>query len=299
MPFDHLLLIGFGGPTRAEEVRPFLEEVARGRGIPPERLRQVEHQYEQIGGFSPYNKLSGGLAHAVRERLNESGRPVPVYLGMRQWVPFLSEILQKISEEGLRHGLAFPLAPHRSPASTERYAAALEEGLRGLGETAPAYEFPAPWHDHPLFIEAQAARVRELWPAPRAGDRLVFTAHSIPMEMARACRYEEEFESSCRLTAERLGVAEWEAIYQSRSGDPRQPWLGPDGLSRAPEWKREGVRRVVAVPIGFLFDHTEVLYDLDLLLKNAVAREGLQFLRAPTVMDHPKFVELITQGVLS
>ena len=299
MPFDHLLLIGFGGPTRAEEVRPFLEEVARGRGIPPERLRQVEHQYEQIGGFSPYNKLSGRLAHAVRERLGENGRPIPIYLGMRQWVPFLSEIVQKVGEDGLRRGLAFSLAPHRSPASTERYAAALEEALQALGEAAPTYEFPAPWFDHPLFIEAQAARVREVWPARQAGDWLVFTAHSIPVEMASGCGYEQEFHTSCRLTAERLGVPEWEAVYQSRSGAPNQPWLGPDGPSRAADWKREGARRIVAVPIGFLFDHTEVLYDLDLLLKNTVVREGLQFLRAPTVMDHPKFVELIAQGVLS
>lgn len=299
MEFDHLLLIGFGGPSRTEEVKPFLQAVAQGRGIPPERLKQVEHQYEQIGGFSPYNDLSHRLASCVSARLREKERPMPVYVGMRQWAPLLSEIVRKIQDDGLRRGLAVPLAPHQSPVSTGRYAAALEEALRLLGDSAPGYAFLAPWFDHPLFIEAQAARVREVWPRGQRHDRLVFTAHSIPMEMARRCRYEEEFRTSCRETADRLGVSDWEQVYQSRSGDPRQPWLEPEELSRVPDWKREGVKRVVAVPIGFLFDHTEVLYDLDIRLKGVVAREGMELVRAPTVMDHPSFVELLAQGAMS
>lgn len=296
---DHLLLIGFGGPTRREEVRPFLEGVAKGRGIPPNRLKRVEDQYERIGGFSPYNDLSGRLVKKLTSRLKELGKDLPVYLGMRQWRPFLAETLAEIRRNGGRRGLAVILAPHRSEASYSRYIVALEEA-RSQAAPELTYELRAPWHDHPLFIEAQAQRVRDLW---REGGgeqaRLVFTAHSIPVEMARASRYKEELQASCRSVAERLGVSDWELAYQSRSGAAGQPWLEPDALSRIPVWKKEGIRQITAVPIGFLFDHTEVLYDLDIQLREAAEREGLVFRRAETVMDHPSFVEMLAEGVQS
>lgn len=295
MRFDHLLLIGFGGPTCREEVRPFLERVTRGARVPEERLREVESHYEQTGGFSPYNRHALCLQRKLQERL-----PVtPVFLGMRNWHPLLAEVLLQIREKNLRRGLGIVLAPHRSPASFDRYLRSLEEARREAAAPEPAYEILHPWYDHPLFIQAQAERVRQVWDPPAVDGRdkteVLFTAHSIPEEMARACRYEEEILASSRAVARELGQGRWSVAYQSRSGDPRQPWLGPDVREAAGGLKRAGARQAVVVPIGFLFDHTEVLYDLDLDARRQFEHAGLAFRRAPTVMDHPKFVEMLAQ----
>lgn len=295
MRFDHLLLIGFGGPTRREDVRPFLERVARGTGIPEERIRKVESQYEQSGGFSPYNRHAFRLQKRIQERLPG----IPVFIGMRNWHPGLAPVLREIRGKGLRRGLSIVLAPHRSPASFDRYLRGLEEALREIGASGPAYDALHPWYDHPLFVQAQAERVREVWnpaePDGRDATELIFTAHSIPEEMARGCRYEAEIQASAQAVAQELGQKSWSVCYQSRSGDPRQPWLGPDVRERALELKQEGTHRAVLVPIGFLFDHTEVLYDLDGDARRLFEQAGVEFRRAPTVMDHPKFVEMLAR----
>lgn len=292
---DHVLLIGFGGPTRADEVRPFLERIARGTKIPEERLRQVESQYARAGGFSPYN------AHAsrLREKLQQRLPRMPVFLGMRNWNPLLAEALEEIRAKGLRRGLGVVLAPHRSPASYDRYLQALEEARRPAGAAELEYDALHPWYDHPLFIQAQAERVREAWnPAGsdgREATELIFTAHSIPEEMAGRCRYEEEIRVSSAAVAAELGHERWSIAYQSRSGDPKQPWLGPDVRELAARLKQGGVRRAVLVPVGFLFDHMEVLYDLDVDARARFEQAGIAFCRAPTVMDHPQFVEMLAQ----
>lgn len=295
MRFDHFLLIGFGGPTRPEEVRPFLEQVARGTRIPEERLRQVESQYAQSGGFSPYNRHAACLQMKLQERLPKT----PIFLGMRNWHPFLKEILSEIRGQGLRRGLAVVLAPHRSPASHDRYLQALEESRKEAGAPDLSYEVLRPWYDHLLFVQAQAERVREAWDPSavdgRAETELVFTAHSIPEEMARGCPYEEEIRSSSQAVARELGQDRWRVAYQSRSGDPRQPWLGPAVRDLPAGLRQAGTRQAVVVPIGFLFDHTEVLYDLDLDAKRRFEEAGITFRRSPTVMDHPKFVEMLAQ----
>ncbi len=289
MQFDHLLLIGFGGPTCPEEVRPFLERLARGTKIPEERLRKVESQYEQSGGFSPYNRHALRLAQKLQEKLPKT----PVFLGMRNWHPWLSDVLKEIHQKGLRRGLGIILAPHRSPASHDRYLRSLEEARREARAPELGYSILHPWYDHPLFVQAQTERVREVW---EPGMELMFTAHSIPEEMAHACRYEEEIQASCRAIARELGGPRWRLAYQSRSGDPRQPWLGPDVRETAVLFKQaETARGVAVVPVGFLFDHTEVLYDLDLDARRRFEQEGVPFRRVPTVMDHPKFVEMLAQ----
>lgn len=283
---DHILLVGFGGPEKREEVRPFLERLTRGARIPEDRLREVERHYEVTGGFSAYNEHARNLSEKIQPGL-------PLFLGMRNWRPFLTDTLREISAQGLRSGLAVVLAPHRSEASFGRYVRSLEDSCREVG--APVeYEFLRPWHDHPLFIQAQADRVRPLWEADRSA-RLLFTAHSIPLEMARNCAYEAEVQTSSRLVAEAVGAENWSVAYQSRSGPPGQPWLEPDLLGEIRRLKTEGACALIVVPVGFLFDHTEVHYDLDVEAKQAARQEGLRFLRAPTVMDHPRFVRMFME----
>lgn len=285
---DHTLLIGFGGPERPEEVRPFLEQITRGTRIPEERLREVEDHYRVTGGFSPYNRLALRLAEKLREQSD-----LPVFLGMRNWPPFLADTLRGISGKGLRRGVAVVLAPHRSEASFGRYLKSLETAAQETGGQVE-YEILPPWHEHPGFIGAQAQRIRPLW-SDGAGRHLLFTAHSIPLEMAKASSYAAEIEASGRAVAGAVGAARWSVAYQSRSGPPGQAWLEPDVLSEIRRLKTEGVSAVVVVPIGFLFDHTEVLYDLDVEAKQGAEAEGLKFLRASTVMDHPQFVRMLAE----
>ncbi len=297
MSFDHLLLIGFGGPEKPEEVRPFLERLTQGTRIPEARLQEVARHYEATGGFSPYNAHALRLFGKLQQELRASGVDLPLFLGMRNWRPFLADTLREISGKGLRRGLGIILAPHRSDASFGRYVKSVAASAQEAG-AAVEYEYLRPWHDHPLFIQAQAERVRPLLSAGNgdgAAAHLLFTAHSIPTEMARASAYEQEIRDSSRLTAEALGAAGWSVAYQSRSGPPGQPWLEPDVAAEIRRLQSAGRRTLVVVPIGFLFDHTEVLYDLDIEAKQAAEGQGLRFLRAPTVMDHSQFVRMFAE----
>ncbi len=299
MKFDHILLIGFGGPTHPEEVKPFLEEVTRGLRIPEARLQEVERHYEQTGGSSPYNAHAFRLLEKLRQSLTAAGVALPVFIGMRNWHPFLKEAMQEIHQRGLRKGLGVILAPHRSPASFEKYLNSLEEAKRQAHAQAIQYEYLKPWHDHPLFIQAQADQVRaalnSLSAEERSAAHLLFSAHSIPLEMAQGCRYEQEFKESSALVAQELRRPVWVAAYQSRSGNPRQSWLEPDVLSVIRQLKGEGKSRALLVPIGFLFDHTEVVYDLDIEARLEAEKMELKYSRASTVMDHPKFVSMFTR----
>ncbi len=285
---DHLLLIGFGGPENPAEVRPFLERLTRGTRIPEERLREVESHYRLTGGSSPYNRHARRLAEKLRAQSD-----LPVFLGMRNWQPFLADTLREIADRGLRRGVAVVLAPHRSEASFGRYVKGLEASVQ---ETAAPVEYDIlpGWHNHPGFIGAQADRIRSLLSGEN-GVHLLFTAHSIPLEMAEGSSYAAEISESSRAVAAAVGAAGWSVCYQSRSGPPGQPWLEPDIAAEIRRLKTGGVRTVMAVPIGFLFDHTEVLYDLDVEAKQIAEREGLIFLRAPTVMDHPQFVRMLAE----
>jgi ferrochelatase len=299
---DHILVIGFGGPERPEDVRPFLEEVTRGLRIPPQRLEAVAHHYADTGGASPYNRLTRQQVERLTERLRAAGVELPIFLGMRTWHPFLRDVLPALGRSGLQHGIGLVLAPHRSHASFEKYLETIDQVRRDADGPTPSYEYVGPWHTDEGFIAAQADHARRALAELPLADRdvawLVFTAHSIPTEMAQRSRYAEEFRASSRLVAEALGIPRWRLAYQSRSGDPRQPWLEPDVDSALEALAGEGARAVVLVPIGFLCDHTEVLYDLDLEAAQAAARRGLRCARASTVMDHPRFIDALAQHIL-
>lgn len=284
MSADHVLLIGFGGPERPEDIEPFLANVARGRRIPEERLREVKSHYERVGGSSPYNACAFRLASRLES-------PLPVFVGMRNWRPLLRDTIAEIGRAGLKRGVAIVLAPHRSESSFDRYVKDVEDAGRAAGFPEIAYDYVPAWHDHPLFIEAQADEIRKIGVS---GAELVFSAHSIPLEAARRSRYEEDYRRSCELVAAAAGAAAWRLGYQSRSGNPRDPWLEPDVLAVLRELALEGKREALVVPLGFVFDHVEVLYDLDVEAREWAEKSGLRYRRAATVGDHPKFAALLS-----
>jgi ferrochelatase len=291
---DSVLMVGFGGPTRQDEVRPFLDNVLRGRPVPPERYEAVVHHYELLGGKSPYNELTMRQGDALRAELLKTNIDAPVAVGMRNWNPYVVDSMGALAQSGARRVLAFILAAHRCEASWERYQQTVRDAQATIGESAPEIVYPEPWHDHPLFIKAVASRTREaldrLDATARRDARLIFTAHSIPVAMADAGRYVEQLTESARTVASDLRVGAWQFAYQSRSGSPRDRWLEPDINDTL---RNLASNVAVVVPIGFLCDHVEVLYDLDIEAAQIAREMGIRFERAPTVGDHPLFIEMM------
>jgi len=295
---DAVLMIGFGGPTRADEVRPFLDNVLRGRPVPRERYEEVVHHYDLLGGASPYNDLTMRQAATLRAQLEKKNLRVPIAVGMRNWTPYIADSMRALADAGAQRVLGFIMAAHRNEASFERYQSNVNEARAALREAAPEVVYHEPWHDHPLFVGAMASRAREalsrLDPPDRSRARLIFTAHSIPIAMAQAGPYVEQLTQSARMVGSDLGIDTWQFAYQSRSGNPREPWLEPDIKDAL---RNLDSKIAVVVPIGFLCDHVEVLYDLDIEAAQVARDVGIRMERAPTVGDHPLFIEMMASIV--
>jgi ferrochelatase len=291
---DAVMIVGFGGPVAAGEIRPFLDRVLQGRPVPRERYEEVVHHYELLGGRSPYNDLTMRQAAALRERLRHDGIDVPVVVAMRNTAPSMDDALRELSAQHVRRAFGFLLAAYRCEASWERYQSELDAARERVGATAPEIDYPTPWHSHRLFIEAAADHVRDALARLSASDReraeLIFTAHSIPLAMAARAPYVDQLNESAAMVAAAVGKSNWRIAYQSRSGSPREAWLEPDvnQVLRA-----LGGAAVVLAPIGFLCDHVEVLYDLDIEAAQSARAAGVAMVRAATVSDHPSFIEMM------
>ena len=298
---DSVLLVAFGGPTARHEIRPFLEIVTRGRGIPAGRLEEVAHHYEQMpGGRSPLAELTFTQARGLEQALAQAGPALPVFVGMRNWHPFLHETLAEMAGKGARRALGIILSPLRTEASWERYMQDVAEA-RARVARAPEVGFAPAWFEYPRFVAAVADRTRtalgEIPQDTRASTPLVFTAHSVPVAMAEASPYVSDLTAAARAVARRLGHARWSVAYQSRSGSPRESWLEPDVTSVLRRLAADGERRAVVVPIGFVCDHVEVLYDLDVEARRVAAAAGLTLHRVAAVNDHPEFIAMLAELV--
>ncbi len=295
---DAVLLIGFGGPTRPDEIRPFLDNVLRGRPIPQERYEEVVRHYEVMGGRSPYNEHTLRQAGALRARLRRDGIDIPIVVGMRNWNPFILNTMRELAGNRAHRILGFILAAHRCEASWERYQGAVEDARSKIGADAPQIEYPKVWHTHPKFIEAVVQRTSDAFAqldeSERGRAELILTAHSIPVPMANASGYADQIRESASAVASRLGRDSWTLAFQSRSGAPRDPWLEPD-ISEVIR-KLDG-RPAVVMPIGFLCDHVEVLYDLDVEAAKSARECGVKMVRAGTVADHPAFIDMMAEIV--
>ena len=304
--FDSVLVISFGGPQGLADIRPFLERVLRGRRVTPERIEEVAHHYELFGGISPITELTRRQAEGLRQRLAAAGHPLPVYVGMRNWHPFLADTLREMYDAGHRRAIGFIAAPHASYSSREQYqenVAAARAELRAATGGDIEIDYTGSWFDHPLFIAANAAHVRDarerLPVGLRDAARLIFTAHSIPTPMAEASRYREELAESARLVAEAVGMRDWALVYQSRSGRPSDPWLEPDVCDYLRREHAKGLPAAVLCPIGFVCDHIEVLYDLDCEAADACREIGLVMTRAAAVNDDPLFLDMMADVVMT
>jgi ferrochelatase len=321
--YDALLVVSFGGPDGPDDVLPFLENVLRGRNVPRERMLEVAEHYHHFGGRSPINEQNRQLVYAIERELSENGPPLRVYWGNRNWHPLLPDTLRRMAEDGVQRALAFITSPFSSYSSCRQYREDIARAQQAVGASAPQVDKLRAFFNHPGFIEPMIEQTEAaLWQIPpqRKGDALLlFSAHSISLAMAQASQYEEQLQESCRLVAEGINelifrrardnnsplggrVGEgvpWHLVYQSRSGSPHQPWLGPDiGDFLEEQHAGSDLKDVVVVPIGFISDHMEVVYDLDTELAQRCQRLGLNMVRAATVGTHPRFVRMIRELVV-
>lgn len=299
--YDAVLLIAFGAPTSAAEVRPFLARVLRGISVPKERVEEVARHYEAAGGKSPLNEITFRQAHALQKLLHENNLPLPVYVGMRNSRPFLRETLDEMTADGVRRSLGFILSSHQTEASWERYQKDVAEAREELGGAVPVVDFCFGWHTHRLFIQTWVEQIQSIlnrFPANRRQSvPLVFTAHSLPLGMANQSPYVKQLEETARLIGERLGHRPWSIAYQSRSGKPANPWLEPDIGQVIRDLAMQGVADVVVAPIGFVCDHIEILYDLDIEARKIAAGLGMETLRANCPNDHPTFIQMMADVI--
>jgi ferrochelatase len=301
-PYDALLIVSFGGPEGMDEVMPFLENVLRGKNIPPERMRAVAHHYELFDGISPINSQNRTLISALEKELETSGLRLPVYWGNRNWHPMLSDTLRRMAADGIKNALAFFTSAYSSYSGCRQYREDITRAQDAVGAAAPRVEKLRAFYNHPGFIESNIENVcKALDRIPkerRELARIAFTAHSIPSSMTANCDYEAQLHESCRLVAEGIGHKNWRLVYQSRSGSPAQPWLEPDICDYLAELKEAGMEDVVIAPVGFISDHMEVLYDLDTEARALCEKINLNMVRASTVGAHPAFVRMIRELIL-
>jgi len=277
--------------------------VLRGRRVPPERVEEVAHHYELFDGISPLTELTQRQADGLRERLVTVGHPLPVYVGMRNWHPYLTDTLKQMHADGVRRAIGFIAAAHHSYSSCQQYrenVTAAQQALRNEGGHVEI-TFVDSWFDHPQFIAANASHIRaasNLLPGNVRDDaRIVFTAHSIPKSMAEASQYEHQLSRSCAAIAAQVG-REWALVYQSRSGRPQDPWLEPDVCDYLRREHQQGLAAAIICPVGFVCDHIEVLYDLDREAADVCASIGLPMVRAAAVNDDPLFLDMMADVVL-
>jgi ferrochelatase len=312
--YDAFLLVSFGGPEGTEDVLPFLRNVTRGRGVPEDRLAEVAEHYRHFGGVSPINGQCRALLAAVTRRLAGDGPDLPVYWGNRNWHPFLADTVRQMRDDGVRRALAFVTSPYGSYSSCRQYWDDLARARAEVGDDAPVIDKIRHYHDHPGYVGPHADAVRAALATLPAGDpdhtRLVFTAHSIPVTMAASAgtatmaaltgtptggRYEAQLREVAGLVA---GDLPWDLVYQSRSGPPQVPWLGPDINEHLTALAKAGTTRVVVSPIGFISDHMEVVWDLDTEAADTARSLGLDFARAATPGTDPRFVDMIRDLIL-
>jgi ferrochelatase len=292
--FDAVLLVSFGGPEGPDDVLPFLENVLQGRSVPRERMQQVAAHYLEFGGISPINEQNRELVAALRDALAQRHRDLPVYWGNRNWHPLLADTVRQMQADGVRRAAVFVTSAYSSYSSCRQYLEDLARARAIVGGDAPELVKLRPYFNHPGFVEPladglQTARARAGPDAP-----VLMTAHSIPCTMATTCGYERQLGETAGLVGTLAGETadRWRIVFQSRSGPPQQPWLEPD-INDAIATLPPHLATAIVVPIGFVSDHMEVVYDLDRVAAATAARRGIRLVRSPTPGTDPRFVGMV------
>jgi ferrochelatase len=293
---DAVLVVSFGGPEGQDDVIPFLENVLRGRHVPRERLERVAQHYRRFGGVSPINGQTRALIVALEADLAANGLSLPVYWGNRNWHPLLADTVRQMADDGVRQALAFVTSPYASYSGCRHYLEDIVRARVVVGDRAPRIDKLRVFYNHPGFVGPNADNLRAAM-AQAGSAPVVFTAHSIPVSMAATSEYVAQLRETARLVAKLAGAPDWQLVYQSRSGPPSQPWLEPDIGDHLRALPRVGVGEVVVAPIGFVSDHMEVVYDLDVEARGLAEELGVTWVRAATVGVAPAFVAMIRQLV--
>lgn len=303
--YDALMVLSFGGPEGPDDVRPFLENVTRGRGIPPERLDDVAEHYLHFGGVSPINALNRAIIDAVRAEFAAHSIDLPIYFGNRNWHPMIEDTAAEMARDGVRNALVFATSAWGGYSGCRQYHEDIERAREAVGADAPKLTKLRQFYDHPLAVaaaaDAIAAARTELSDDIRGEARVVFTAHSVPLRADAADGptdlggrlYSRQVTEACALVAEAAGVDDYDQVWQSRSGPPQMPWLEPDIVDHLDALSERGVPAVIVVPIGFVSDHLEVLWDLDTEARDRAAELGMAFARAATIGTDPRFAQLV------
>jgi protoporphyrin/coproporphyrin ferrochelatase len=297
--FDALLLLSFGGPEAPEHVRPFLENVTRGRNIPPERLDDVAEHYLHFGGVSPINGINRALAGRIRAELSERRLDLPVYFGNRNWQPYVEDAVSAMRDNGVRRAAVFATSAWGGYSSCSQYVEDIARARSAAGAGAPQLVKLRQYFDHPLLVEMFAegiAAARAALPAGIRDDaRLVFTAHSVPLsadERYGPRLYSRQVDYAARLVAAAAGYTDYDQVWQSRSGPPHLPWLEPDVSDHVAALADRGIPALIVCPVGFVADHIEVVWDLDHELRTQAQAAGMAFARAMTPNADRRFARL-------
>jgi protoporphyrin/coproporphyrin ferrochelatase len=296
--FDALLIVSFGGPEKHEDVLPFLENVLRGKNVPRERMLEVAEHYYHFDGRSPINDQNRQLLAAVRQELKAHGPQIPVYWGNRNWHPLLPDTLRQMKAEGVRRAAALVTSAFGSYSGCRQYREDIAQAQQSSGTEEMVIEKLPNFCGRPEFIAAMTERVRDAMRELPGAEKLIFTAHSIPVSMAEQSPYVRQLKEASAAVAEACGMKDWELVYQSRSGPPTQPWLAPDICERLRAQRAAGVGQVIVCPIGFISDHMEVLYDLDTEARSVCDEIGLKMARAGTAGSHPRLIGMVRDMVM-
>ena len=301
LPYDSFLLVSFGGPEGPEDVIPFLENVLRGKNVPRERMLEVAEHYSHFGGISPINEHNRQLLTAIRDEFATHDVGLPVYWGNRNWNPLLAETLRQMRQDGCRRTLAFFTSMFSCYSGCRQYRENIAAARQEVGAGAPIVDKLRMGFNHPGFIGAMAeslCHARDSLGRAASDATVMFTAHSIPLAMAENSTYEKQLLEASRLVAAEAGAGDWKLVYQSRSGPPQQPWLEPDICDAITTMADRGeLQSLVIVPIGFVSDHMEVMFDLDEEAAQLCQQRRIPMARAATAGTHPSFVSMIRELV--
>jgi protoporphyrin/coproporphyrin ferrochelatase len=277
-----VVLMAYGSPGRIEDIRPYLEDIREGRPVSDEAVEELTERYRRIGGRSPLDEITERQRAALERELE-----MPVYVGMKHWRPRIAEAVEAALAGGAERVVGLVLAPHYSALSIAGYRERLEAALDGRAEL----RFVESWHDHEAFLAVLADRVRG------SDAHVVFTAHSLPERiLAMGDPYRDQLLETSRLVAERAGIERWSFAFQSAS-ETGEPWLGPDILEELDALHTQGVREVLVCPVGFVSDHLEILWDLDVAARERAAELGLRLDRIESLNDDPAFIRALAEVV--
>ena len=294
---EAILIVSFGGPETDADVMPFLENVLRGKNVPPQRMLEVAEHYYHFGGKSPINGHNRELIKELQELLAKEGPHMPVYWGNRNWHPMLPDAMRQMGADGIERAYAFVTSAYSSYSGCRQYRENIDAAVLEAGPLAPEVLKLRPFYNHPGIIEPVSDNLGAAFALIPDGRRektaLLFTAHSIPLSMSDGSKYVEQLEDGCSIVAGKVGRSNYKLVYQSRSGPPTQPWLEPDVLTAMRQLHSEGVIDVVICPIGFLSDHMEVLFDLDVEAKELADELGMNLVRAKTAGTDLRLVRMI------